>query len=90
MQPDELKAIRKAAGMSQGELAEAIGMSLDSVSRMERGMPGYPIERRTALAVRYVQMQALVASGKVRFHAGADDTTAEVLTAMQAAIGDEA
>ena len=54
MQPDEMRTIRKAAGLSQGDLAERIGMSLDTISRMERGVPGYPIEKRTALAVRFV------------------------------------
>lgn len=54
VEPDELYALRKAAGMNQGEVAEAIGMSMDSISRMERSVPGYPIERRTELAVRCV------------------------------------
>lgn len=84
MQPDELKAIRKSIGMSQGEMAAALGMSVDTVSRMERGMPGYPIETRTALAVQHVQLKALVAADKIRFHSGADDTTAAVLAALGA------
>lgn len=52
MQPDELKALRKATGMTQEQLAIAIGMSRVSVGLMERGQA--PIERRTALAVRYL------------------------------------
>ena len=54
MQPDELRALRKSAGLTIAQMAQAIGMSVDTISRMERGLPGYPIERRTELAVRYV------------------------------------
>ncbi|WP_294390397.1 helix-turn-helix transcriptional regulator [uncultured Sphingomonas sp.] len=54
MQPDELRRLRKDAGMTLAQMAEALGMSLDSISRMERGVAGYPIERRTELAARYV------------------------------------
>lgn len=59
MQPEQLKALRKGARMTLAEMAEAIGMSLDSVGRMERGVPGYPIEKRTALAVEYVVAQRM-------------------------------
>lgn len=52
MQPDELKALRTGAGLTQQQLANAIGMTRVSVGLMERGQA--PIERRTALAVRYV------------------------------------
>ena len=52
MQPDEMKSMRKAAGMSQAELGEAIGLSRVTVGVMERGEA--PIEKRTGLAVRYV------------------------------------
>lgn len=45
--------------MSQGDVAEALGMSLDTVSRMERGLPRYPIEKRTAIAVQAVVDQRL-------------------------------
>lgn len=81
MQPDELKQLRRAAGLTQGQLAEMVGLSLGFIGEMERGEK--PIERRTELAVRYVQLKALVDSGKVRFHAGADDTTKDVLAAMR-------
>lgn len=52
MQPDELKTARKGAGMSQAQLAEAIGMARETIGAMERGAA--PIELRTALAVRFV------------------------------------
>ena len=52
MQPEGLKALRMEAGLSQAELAEAIGMSRVTVGLMERGEA--PIEKRTELAVRYV------------------------------------
>jgi DNA-binding XRE family transcriptional regulator len=56
MQPDELKALRKDAGMTQDELAEAIGVSRVLIGQMERGQA--PIEKRTGLAVRYVVKKA--------------------------------
>lgn len=52
MQGFELKALRKAAGMTQAELADAIGMTGTSIGLMERGAAA--IEKRTELAVRYV------------------------------------
>ena len=50
MQPDELKALRKAAGMTQADFADAIGMSRKAVNEMEAGKA--PIERRTEIAAR--------------------------------------
>lgn len=52
MTGEQLQALRKAAKMSQAELAEAIGMARETIGQMERGQA--PIERRTALAVRHV------------------------------------
>lgn len=52
MQGEELKALREAAGMSQAELADEIGMSRESIGKMERGQA--PIEKRTELAAQYV------------------------------------
>lgn len=52
MQGDEMKALRKAAGLTQEQLADAIGLSRVTIGLMERGQA--PIERRTALAVRYL------------------------------------
>ncbi|GLT00146.1 hypothetical protein GCM10007897_15300 [Sphingobium jiangsuense] len=52
MQPDELKELRKALGLSQQEFADALGVSRVLVGQMERGQA--PIERRTALAARYL------------------------------------
>ncbi|MBO9377934.1 helix-turn-helix domain-containing protein [Sphingomonas histidinilytica] len=45
MQPDDLKRLRKAAGMTQGELAERLGLSQGFIGEMERGEK--PIEART-------------------------------------------
>ena len=58
MQPNELREIRREAGMSQAELAEAIGMSRVTIGLMERGEA--PIEKRTELAVRYVVYAASI------------------------------
>lgn len=52
MQGDELKALRKATGLTQSAFADAIGLSRVSIGLMERGAA--PIERRTALAARYL------------------------------------
>lgn len=56
MQGDELKTLRKALGMSQQELADAIGMSRKSIGEMERG--DAPIEKRTGMAVRLLVIEA--------------------------------
>lgn len=54
MQGDELKALRKAAGMTQAELANAIGLTGTYIGLMERGEK--PIERRTEQAVQFVSV----------------------------------
>lgn len=54
MQPDQLKALRKQAGLTLAQMAHGVGMSIDSIGRMERGLPGYPIEPRTQMAVQTV------------------------------------
>ena len=48
----ELKKARKRLGLTQAELAEALGMQRNSVARMEFG--GQPIMRTTELAIRYL------------------------------------
>ena len=52
MQPEELKALRMKAGLSQAELAQLIGMSRVTIGLMERGEA--PIEKRTAIAARCI------------------------------------
>ncbi|MEH3121995.1 MAG: helix-turn-helix domain-containing protein [Sphingomonas phyllosphaerae] len=52
MQPDELKAIRKALGLSQARLGEVLGLTGQFVGFMENGKAA--IEPRTALAVLYL------------------------------------
>lgn len=37
MTPDDLKQARKSLGMSQDELAEALGLSRSAIARMELG-----------------------------------------------------
>lgn len=60
MQGYELKALRKAAKLTQGQLADAIGLSQGFIGEMERGEK--PVEKRTELAVRYVIEQGLAAA----------------------------
>lgn len=52
MTGEEMKVLRRKAGLSQAELGAAIGMTRESIGRMERTR--HPVERRTELAVRYV------------------------------------
>ena len=52
MQPSELEAIRDRLGLRQEDLANLIGMSRNTISRMEKGRMS--IERRTAWAVLYL------------------------------------
>jgi transcriptional regulator with XRE-family HTH domain len=50
MNGEELKLRRKALGMTQAQLAEAVDLSRDFIGQMERGIA--PIGVRTAAAVR--------------------------------------
>lgn len=59
MTGNEMKALRQRAGLSQAALATAIGMSRESVGRMERSADA--VERRTELAVRYIALKGLQA-----------------------------
>ncbi|WP_284144930.1 helix-turn-helix transcriptional regulator [Tianweitania aestuarii] len=52
-----MKALRQRVGLSQAALARAIGMSRESIGRMERSTD--VLERRTELAVRYVAERGL-------------------------------
>jgi transcriptional regulator with XRE-family HTH domain len=52
MNGDEARDLRRQAGLSQAEFASVIGLSRETVGRMERGSED--IDRRTELAMRYV------------------------------------
>lgn len=52
MQPDELRTLRRTLGMTQEQFGAALGLSRKAINEMEAGKA--PIERRTALAVRYL------------------------------------
>jgi len=52
MSIEELKRARKRFGMTQRELAEALGMQTNSITRMEMGIQ--PIMRTTELSVKYL------------------------------------
>jgi predicted transcriptional regulator len=49
---EDLKRARTRLGMTQRELAEALGMQTNSITRMEMGIQ--PIMRTTELSVRYL------------------------------------
>jgi DNA-binding XRE family transcriptional regulator len=59
MTGQEMKELRLRAGLSQAKLAAAIGMSRESIGRMERS--GEAVEKRTELAVRYIAKMGLPA-----------------------------
>jgi len=61
MTGDEMRLLRRKVGLSQAALGAEIGLSRESIGRMERGGEG--VERRTELAVRYV---AEVATSQIR------------------------
>jgi transcriptional regulator with XRE-family HTH domain len=52
MTREELKRARERLGMTQKELAEALGMQTNSITRMEIGLQ--PIMRTTELAVKFL------------------------------------
>lgn len=52
MSPADLRTARKALGMTQYELAEALDVRQATISEMENG--NEPIIRRTELAVRFL------------------------------------
>lgn len=82
MQADELKALRKAAGLSQADLGEAIGMARETIGAMERGAA--PIEKRTELAVRYVTMRLpAAAANDDKDGAAADRVLASLAEALR-------
>jgi predicted transcriptional regulator len=49
---EDFKRARKRLGMTQKELAEALGMQTNSVTRMEMGIQ--PIMRTTELSLKYL------------------------------------
>lgn len=52
MKGNDVRNLRRQANMSQAEFAAAIGLSRETIGRMERGSED--IDRRTELAMRYV------------------------------------
>ena len=52
MNGEDARTLRRRAGMSQAAFAEAIGLSRETVGRLERG--SQEIDRRTELAIRFV------------------------------------
>lgn len=52
MTPAEFRAARKALGLTQETLGEALGLHRQSIHLMEKG--DRPVERRTVLALRYL------------------------------------
>ncbi|SMF70471.1 helix-turn-helix domain-containing protein [Allosphingosinicella indica] len=62
MQGDELRQLRKAAGLTQGELAKRLGLTETFIGMMERGAK--PIELRTQLAARQIVQDVFFVTGR--------------------------
>lgn len=77
MQGHELRTIRKSLGMTQGQLATALGFSTGFIGEMERGEKG--IETRTQLAVRALVGDRSAADGQAA--TGARERLAAALAA---------
>lgn len=59
----ELKDLRQRAKLSQAKLAAAIGMSRESIGRIERSRE--TVEKRTELAVRYIAEYGIPVDGSL-------------------------
>lgn len=59
-----LSALRKAQGMTQGEMAEALNISLEHLSKMERGKRKPSIDLIIAMACYFHVKHRLSAHGK--------------------------
>lgn len=66
MLSDELKRARKALDMTQGELAEALGLTGTFIGMMERGERA--IEQRTGMAVRHLLLQDYLRRTRTDLH----------------------
>lgn len=64
MDGQDARALRRRAGMSQEAFAEAIGLSRETVGRLERGSE--EIDRRTELAMRFVVEKGPLATNALR------------------------
>jgi len=62
MSGKELRRLRERLGLTQKELAEAIGMQKNSVARMERDER--PILKTTEMTVRYLLVMKSKKGGK--------------------------
>lgn len=61
MQPEDLKALRKRAGLTQSELARELDLTPQYIGMMERGQK--PIEQRTMLAIERLMPQFAIVVG---------------------------
>jgi len=60
--PEELREARRKLGLSQTQMAKALGLSASGISAMERSVR--PIERRTELAIQFLMAEAGLAPPK--------------------------
>lgn len=77
MTGEEMKAYRKKHGLSQRALAEELGISQQSISAIERGIPNIPDERDDTIrqlraALRVCQNELCLRCGEYKHrHKGA-------------------
>ena len=64
MNGEDARTLRRRTGMSQAAFAEAIGLSRETVGRLERGSE--PIDRRTEFAIRFVVESGPLATKSLR------------------------
>lgn len=73
----DARELRRRTGMSQAVFAEAIGLSRETVGRLERGSA--EIDRRTELAIRFVVEKGPLAENSLkRIHQNVTDVLDEV------------
>lgn len=85
MKGDEARDLRQQAGMSQADFAQAIGLSRETVGRMERGSED--IDRRTELAMRYIAEKGPVEPRSLRdLHQGVADILDEAAVRGRASV----
>ena len=84
----DARALRRRTGMSQAAFAEAIGLSRETVGRLERSSD--EIDRRTELAIRFVVEKGSLATNSLQdIHQNIIDILDEVATRGRVSVSSE-
>ena len=57
MTPKQFKAARSTLGLTQKQMAEALGLTIRQITRLEAGET--PVHKQTELAVKYLMQKSL-------------------------------